>query len=89
MARTRIAQRLGPRPLIPPAYLDDLGLPALDEEFGRETLLALAYQEQERYGYDGWGTYLNLLDLFLGEMRGRGWGETCRSGRTKRASRAS
>src|SRR5688500_15627640 len=52
MARTRIAQRLGPRPLIPPAFLDELGLPALDQEFGRETLLAMADQEQTRYGYD-------------------------------------
>ena len=45
MARTRIAQHLGPRPFIPPADLDDLDLPSLDEEFGRETLLVLAEQE--------------------------------------------
>jgi hypothetical protein len=74
MARTRIGQHLGPQPLIPPAFLDDLDLPSLDDEFGRETLLALADQEQARYGYDAWGTYLNLLDLFLGEIRSRTWG---------------
>jgi hypothetical protein len=74
MARTRIAERLGPQPLIPPAFLEDLDLPPLDEEYGRETLLALADQEGARYGYDAWGTYMNLLDLFLGEIRRRTWG---------------
>jgi hypothetical protein len=74
MARTRIEQRLGPQPLIPPAYLDELDLPALDEEFGRVALLALAQQEQDRYGYDAWGTYRNVLELFLNEIRGRRWG---------------
>jgi hypothetical protein len=74
MARTRLAQHLGPRPLIPPAYLDELGLPSLDEEFGRVALLVLADQEQARYGYDAWRTYLNLLDLFLGEIRRPTWG---------------
>lgn len=89
MARTRIAQHLGPLPLIPSAYLDDLGLPSLDEGFGREALLAVAALERERYGYDAWGTYRNLLDLFLGEIRGRCWGEKCGSVQIRRASRAS
>lgn len=77
MARTRIKLRLGPQPLIPPAYLRDLNLPPLDEEFGRVTLLALAAQESERYGYDAWGTYRTLLDLFLNEMRRDDWGTRC------------
>jgi len=59
-------------------------LPSLEEEFGRVTLLALAAQEQERYGYDAWGTYRNLLDLFLAEIRRRDWGVTCDSGPTGR-----
>src|SRR5262245_22631066 len=72
MARTRIALSLGPQPLIPPAYLDDLHLPPFDEEYGRVTLLALAEQESESYGYDAWGTYWTLLDLFLNEIRRKG-----------------
>ena len=55
MARMRIAQSLGPRPLVPPAYLAELGLPPLDAEFGRVTMLALAAEEEEeedRYGND-------------------------------------
>jgi hypothetical protein len=82
MARTRIALRLGPQPLIPPAYLDDLRLPPLDEEYGRVTLLALAEQEHEAYGYDAWGTYWTLLDLFLNEIRRKGWGAPCDSAPT-------
>jgi len=74
MARTRIQLQLGPSPLIPPAYLDELAMPPLDEEFGRAALLELADQEQARYGYDAWGTYRGLLDLFLAESRRRGWG---------------
>jgi hypothetical protein len=85
MARTRIAQHLGSSPLLPVTYLDELDLPPLDEEFGRVTLLALAAGEQERYGYDSWGTYLGLLDLFLHEIRRRDWGRTCDSEPTKRA----
>lgn len=77
MARTRIEMALGPQPDIPPAYLDDLGLPTLVEEFGRATLYALAADERDRYGYDAWGTYRSLLDLFLAEIRRRGWGTTC------------
>ena len=79
MAWTRIALRLGPQPALPPVYLDELNLPPLDEEFGRVTLLALAAQERVRYGYDAWGTYLALLDLFLTEIRRRDWGTTCES----------
>lgn len=80
MARSRIASHIGPRPLIPPAYLDELGLPALDVEFGRAALFVLAGQEQELYGYDAWGTYRSLLDLFLGEIRRRGWGHGALAG---------
>lgn len=83
MARTRIALRFGPRPLIPPAFRDVLDLPSLDKEFGRATLWKLADQEQERYGYDAWGTYCGLLDLFLAEIRRRGWGVTCDDEPTK------
>jgi hypothetical protein len=74
MARTRIEMRLGAQPAIPPAYLAELDLPSLDEAFGRETLLALAERERKRYGYDAWGTYRTLLDLFPAEMRRKGWG---------------
>jgi hypothetical protein len=79
MARTRIGLRLGPQPLIEPAYLDELNLPPLDEAFGRETLIALAGQEQARYGYDAWQTYGVLLDLFLNELRRPNWGSSCDS----------
>ncbi len=87
MARSRIALSLGPQPLVPAAYLPDLGLPPLDAEFGRVTLLALAVQEQDRYGYDAWGTYMTLLDHFLNEIVRRGWGTVapCASGSTERA----
>ena len=74
MARTRIQATLGPSPLIEPAYVDELGLPPLDEEFGRAAQLELADQERARYGYDAWGTYRGLLDLFLNEIRRREWG---------------
>ena len=84
MARTRIEERLGPLPLIPPAYLETLGLPSLDAEFGRATLFALAQDEQARHGYDAWGTYLTLLDLFLAEIRRRDWGVMCDSEPTAR-----
>jgi hypothetical protein len=77
MARTRLEMQIGPRGLIPPAYLDELDLPELDEDFGRETLLALAEGETARYGYDAWGTYRGLLDLILSETRRRGWGVRC------------
>jgi hypothetical protein len=77
MARTRISLRLGPQPMVPPAYLEELGLPPLDDEFGRVTLLALAEEETRRYGYDAWRTYLNVLDLFLVEIRRRDWGVPC------------
>lgn len=77
MARTRIALSLGPQPLLLAAYVDELGLPPLEEEFGRAALLALADEEQARYGYDAWGTYRSLLDLFLSEIRRRGWGARC------------
>jgi hypothetical protein len=79
MARTRIAERLGERGEIPPAFLTELDLPGLDAEFGREMLLALADQEERRYGYDAWGTYRALLELFLNELGRPGWGTTCAS----------
>jgi len=84
MARTRIALSLGPQPLLPAAYVDELGLPPLEEEFGRVALLALAAEEEARYGYDAWGTYRALLDLFLSEIRRRGWGATCGNRPTER-----
>lgn len=85
MARTRIELCLGPQLGIPPAYVDALGLPPLDEEFGREALLELADQEQARYGYNAWGTYRGVLDLFLSEIRRQGWGATCGSARIRPA----
>jgi hypothetical protein len=77
MARTRIAQHLGDQPLIPAAFLGDLALPTLDEDFGRETLLVLSAQESDRFGYDAWGTYRTLLEHFLNEIRRRDWGVVC------------
>ena len=74
MARTRIQLALGPSPLIPAEYHNELALPSLDDEFGRAALLALSDQEQTRYGYDAWGTYRGFLDLFLAEIRRHGWG---------------
>lgn len=85
MARTRIEMRLGPRPLIPTGYLDELGLPSLDLECGQETLIELACQEEARYGYNAWGTYRALLDLFLAEIRRREWGVPCDSAPTEPA----
>lgn len=80
MARTRIQTQLGPSPVIPAAYVNELGLPSLDDEFGRAALLELAHQEGARYGYDAWRTYRSLLDLFLAETRRRGWGRHATAG---------
>jgi hypothetical protein len=74
MWRTRLATDLGLQPLIAPAYLDELGLPALDRDFGRATLRTLAAQEEELYGHDAWAGYTSLMDLFLAEVQLRGWG---------------
>ena len=79
MAWTRIEQRLGPRPMLDPGYLEELALPPIDEEFGRAVLASLSETEQSRYGYDAWGTYRALLDLFLAEIRRRDWGVPCAS----------
>lgn len=72
--RTRIACALGPSPLIPPAYLDELGLPPLATDFGRDTLLALAQREEDRWGYDAWAGYTSLMDLFVNEIDHGIWG---------------
>ena len=85
MARTRIALALGPQPDIPPAYLDELRLPPLDTDFGRDTLLALAADEEARYGYAAWRGYRALLDLFLAEIPRSGWGQPCGNASTERA----
>ena len=85
MARTRIALRFGPQPLIPPAYLDELRVPTLETAFGRATLLALSAEEERRYGYDAWETYRNLLDLFLNEIERRAWGNVCEQPPTARS----
>ena len=84
MARTRIALHLGQQPDVSPAYLDELGLPGLEEDYGRETLLALAADEEQRYGNPAWRGYLTLLDRFLAEIRRRGWGKSCGSASTGR-----
>jgi hypothetical protein len=80
MIRTRIAMQLGPTPDLPAAYVEDLGLPSLDIEYGKLTLFELARQEESRYGYDAWGTYRSLLDLFLAESRRSGWGRVSAQG---------
>lgn len=69
MWRTRLAEVLGPRPAIEPAYLDELALPSLDRDFGRATLAALSALEDERFGHDAWAGYESLMDLFLAELR--------------------
>jgi hypothetical protein len=85
MARTRISLSLGPRPEIPSAYLDELGLPPLEADFGRATLLALAEGEEARYGHAAWRGYLALLDAFLANIRRRDWGRVCDRPSTRRA----
>lgn len=88
MWRTRISLALG-RPasevLIPPAYLDILRLPPLEEDYGRATLRALAADEEARYGYDAWAGYTSLMDLFLAEIGLQGWGQ--RSDELRRRAR--
>lgn len=71
---TRLSTDLGPRPPIEPAYLDELGLPPLDLDFGRATLVALSNREEELYGYDAWAGYTSLMDLFLAELIDKSWG---------------
>ncbi|MBI2939560.1 MAG: hypothetical protein HYY04_03910 [Chloroflexi bacterium] len=73
--RTRIETEIGRQPLIEPAYLDQLGLPSLDEDFGRRTLYELSRQEESLYGYNAWAGYTSLMELFLGEIRLSGWGK--------------
>lgn len=74
MARTRIAMQLGPQPELPAYFLEDLGLPPLADGYGCAALFELAHQEETLYGYDAWGTYQSLLDLFLAESRRAEWG---------------
>lgn len=80
MWRTRLLTDLGPQPWIAPAYLQELGLPELDGDFGRTTLRALCQQEEALYGHDAWAGYTSLMDLFLAEIQLKGWGR--RSART-------
>lgn len=68
MWRTRLEHDLGPQSLIPVAYLEQLGLPPLDDDFGRTTLRALAEQEEARYGHNAWAGYTSLIDLILAEI---------------------
>lgn len=75
MARMRIEERLGPQPLLPPEFLSALALPSLDDDHGEHTLWELSRQEEARYGYDAWGTYRRILELFLAESRRREWGQ--------------
>lgn len=74
MWRTRLETDLGPRPLIPAVYLDELALPPLDQDYGRATLRALAAQEEALYGFNAWAGYTSLMDLLLNEIQLRGWG---------------
>lgn len=75
MWRTRLEEALGPHRLIAPAYLDELGLPPLDDDLGRATLLALSNLEEAEYGHDAWAGYTSLMDLLLGELRNPAWGK--------------
>jgi hypothetical protein len=74
MARTRIEMHLGSQPDLPSDFIYELGLPPLETEYGRATLLELARQEEALYGYDAWRTYESLLEHFLAEVRRPGWG---------------
>ncbi len=73
--RTRLLNAIGPSVLIPPDYVAELGLPPLDEDFGRTTLWTLSAREEELYGYDAWAGYTSLADLLLAEMTLAGWGK--------------
>jgi hypothetical protein len=66
--RSRLSWTLGPQPLLPPAYLDELGLPSLELDFGRETLRAVAMDEERRWGHNAWDGYATLMDTFLAEI---------------------
>lgn len=70
---TRLSTDLGPRRPIEPAYLDELGLPAWDQDHGRATLLALSNAEALD-GYDAWAGYTSLIDMFLCELANPAWG---------------
>jgi hypothetical protein len=72
---TRLAADLGPRRPIQPAYIEELGLPSLNADFGQAALLALSNQEEARFGYDAWAGYTSLMDLFLGELIDPRWGK--------------
>ena len=73
---TRLAASLDGQRWIQPSYLNDLGLPPLDADFGQATLLALSNQEESHFGYDAWAGYSSLMDLFLGELVDPRWGKT-------------
>lgn len=75
MWRSRIAWALGPQALIPARYLDQLGLPDLDQDFGRATLRSLCELAEARWGYDAWAGYTSLLALFLNEIEHPAWGK--------------
>ena len=76
MWRTRLHLALGFDSLLPEAFLDELGLPGLAIDDGRSTLIALARQEGDRYGYNAWAGYASLMDLILAEMASSGWGKS-------------
>lgn len=87
MARTRIAMQLGPQPDLPEQFVQELGLPSLADEYGRSALFELARQEETSYGYDAWGAYSSLLNLFLAESRRAGWGHvTVREAQQEKAA---
>lgn len=75
MWRTRVQLALGPQAEIPAAYLEELVLPALDEDFGRVALMRLSEQEEDRYDYNAWAGYTSLMDLFLAQIERQGWGK--------------
>jgi hypothetical protein len=83
MWRTRLQWDLGPQPLIPPAYLQELSLPSLNEDHGRAALLQLAQQEEEAFGHDAWAGYTSLMDLFLAEIALADWGRPKSSAASK------
>jgi hypothetical protein len=79
MWRSRLQLALGEQPLLRPAYIDEMGLPSLEEDYGRLTLRALAAQEEALYGYNAWAGYTSLMDLLLNEIERRSWGRRARA----------
>ncbi len=74
MWRSRLEWILGRQPLLAPAYEEDLQVPDLDQAYGRAAFLAVADDEEARYGYNARAGYEALIDQVLAEMDVGNWG---------------